>query len=263
MKTVSTTLRFSLITFIATVISFGAIVTPTYAKSHKVGGAKSFNHQNGSQKKFNKGAKAEIGNSTQQKAGGNGRKSKQLQRKKSKKYRVALGAISAGTDPVSSSSQGQKQSRSEQFINRFDQNSDSQVTLAEIQSASQTKFSSLDADANGSISSIELSAANIVTVADRVTKIISKEDNDGDGSITTSEAYQLVNRVIAGGSDTDSNGVISNAELSLHLVTMQTNGQLWALDTDKNGSISSAEYDITSSSQFKKLDIDGNGIVGD
>ena len=180
MKTLFNTSRFIIIAFLATAISFGTVVTTTYAKSHKEGGSKAGSEQSSSNKKGDKAGKGSKNNKGNRASEGG--KNKKRDKKAVKISRTkAVGAISAGADLVSPE-KGKRPSQSARFISRFDQNSDGQVTLAEIQTASQTKFSSLDADANGSISSIELSAANTVTVADRVTKIISKEDNDGDGS---------------------------------------------------------------------------------
>lgn len=261
MKTLFKTFRFIIIAFVATTISFGTVVTATYAKDHKAGGSKAGSHQSSSNKKGDKAGKGSNKNKGDKASkGGNNKKA---DKNAAKVSRAAVGAISAGTDPVSSSKKGQRPSRSAQFISRFDQNGDAQVTLAEIQIASQTKFSSLDADSNGSISNAELKMANTIAVGDRVTKVISKEDSDSDGNITTSEAYQLVNQVVASGADADNNGVISSAELTAHYTTLQTNAQLGVLDTNTDGNISSAEYAITASNQFIKLDVDSDGIVGD
>mgnify|MGYP006077253903 CR=1 FL=1 len=272
MKTLFKTFRFIIIAFVATAISFGTIVTTTYAKDHKAGGSKAGSHQSSSNNKGDKASKGSNKNKGDKASKGSnknkgdkafkGGKNKEGDKNTAKSSRAAVGAISAGSDPVSFSKKGQRPSRSAQFISRFDQNGDAQVTLAEIQTASQTKFRSLDVDSNGSISNAELTTANTIAVGDRVTKVISKEDSDGDGNITTTEAYQLVNRVVASGADADSNGVISSAELTAHYTKLQTNAQLGVLDTNTDGNISGAEYAITASNQFTKLDVDSDGIVG-
>ena len=261
MKTLFNTSRFIIIAFLATAISFGTVVTTTYAKSHKEGGSKAGSEQSSSNKKGDKagkGSKKNKGNKASE-----GGKNKKRDQKAVKISRTkAVGAISAGADLVSPA-KGKRPSQSARFISRFDQNSDGQVTLAEIQTASQTKFSSLDADSNGSISNAELTTANKIALDDSVTKIISKEDSNGDGNISTKEAYQLVNRAVASGADADNNGVISSAELTVHYTTLQTNLQLGALDTNTDGNISSAEYAITASNKFTALDEDSDGVVGD
>ena len=60
MKTLFKTFRFIIIAFVATTISFGTVVTATYAKDHKAGGSKAGSHQSSSNKKGDKAGNLTI-----------------------------------------------------------------------------------------------------------------------------------------------------------------------------------------------------------
>ena len=253
-------------------VAYGAISTPVYAQGHKKpnasgehkqaqqAGAQGQKKQQRKTKNNSNGTSPDGGSSSA--SGGNGQSQSTFgsRQRKQQQEKRALGSIGPGEHTPNTD--GERLAPRERFANRFDQDGDGVVSVAEVQAATLNKFGQLDSDGDGNVSNAELEAVNSITATDQTNNLFIAEDNNADGLISTTEAYQLVNRLVAQGADSDGDGQISSSELTLHFTLGQTDQQLELLDTNADGVISITEYSTTALSTFDSLDRDGDSVIG-
>lgn len=105
------------------------------------------------------------------------------------------------------------------MFSEMDLDGDGAVTLQELQTAREGRFTRADADGDGLVTRDELIAQAMTRAGDRIDRLLEQADGDGDGALSAAELDSLrETRRMAGmermfeRADTDGDGTITEAE---------------------------------------------------
>ncbi|MEL6683031.1 MAG: calcium-binding protein [Pseudomonadota bacterium] len=130
------------------------------------------------------------------------------------KKTIFLTAILSAVVLSSATVHAQQTPRERPDFSTLDLNGDGQLTQEELQARSDSRFSDADANGDGGLSVEELTAAADARRADRISRMMERFDENGDGILQRSELPERGDRAerMFERADENGDGTISQAE---------------------------------------------------
>ena len=154
------------------------------------------------------------------------------------------------------------------FINKFDTNSDNQVTKAEFDIAMEQRFKKMDADGNGVVSREEFKKNTKASHKKYNKKKKAKMDTNNDGRISKQEYLEAKNRWAEkkfAKLDKNTDGFLSEqertAEKSGKRRFKKSSHYFPKIDANGDGVISAEENKASAERMFKKLDTNNDQVI--
>jgi Ca2+-binding EF-hand superfamily protein len=162
----------------------------------------------------------------------------------------------------------------EHFWNKLDTNQDGKITRDELKADVSTLFSAVDTNKDGKVTQEEASqyfAAKHAEMKAKFADKLKESDKNKDGKWSKDELSQLSQRRFSK-LDTNSDGVVTQAELDAHRAERQARfqekhadkpkGKLFKhADANSDGVVDGAEALKVAETHFSKLDQNGDGAV--
>lgn len=150
---------------------------------------------------------------------------------------------------------------------RLDRDGDKRISLVEMQAAQAERFTRLDADQDGQLTSEERKAGRQALHAERQAARFNRRDADRDGGLSLAEAPKAIGPHFAH-VDADRNNRLSAEELQAARTMMRAARGPKAVKADRvrvdangDGAVSRAEFEAHLRVRFARMDADRDGFI--